>query len=193
MKQQTIVDEGSDPERGGRSLGETELAKMRAAAPALHNGTYTVSHPGRGHFTVRVGTAQGGALAGKRIIYMLTGPDNVHDYTGVAFWNDQAQIASVWQKWRGPTSDPRNIQDGFHYQQLGWSIVEQKVAIFLDLALRLLMPQDKGKKPTSHFATGGGGYTIQRSSRCVRCNRELTHPESITLGVGPECAGKVER
>lgn len=31
------------------------------------------------------------------------------------------------------------------------------------------------------------GYAIQHSGTCCRCGRTLTTPESITLGIGPEC------
>jgi hypothetical protein len=34
------------------------------------------------------------------------------------------------------------------------------------------------------------GYSVQGSTRCVRCGRLLTTPESIESGIGPECAGK---
>lgn len=33
--------------------------------------------------------------------------------------------------------------------------------------------------------------TIRHEGRCGRCGRTLTHPESIDLGIGPECAGKI--
>ena len=32
--------------------------------------------------------------------------------------------------------------------------------------------------------------TIQHEGRCCMCNRVLTHPESIALGIGPECRSK---
>ncbi len=34
---------------------------------------------------------------------------------------------------------------------------------------------------------------FHRSSKCCRCGRELTTPESIAAGVGPECAGRAGR
>lgn len=34
-------------------------------------------------------------------------------------------------------------------------------------------------------------YDHLLEGRCLRCNRKLTHPDSITLGIGPECATKV--
>jgi hypothetical protein len=36
----------------------------------------------------------------------------------------------------------------------------------------------------------GRGVTYQVSGRCRRCNRLLTHPESIATGMGPECSGR---
>lgn len=35
------------------------------------------------------------------------------------------------------------------------------------------------------------GYVIKHAGRCGRCGRILTVPESIDLGLGPECAGRV--
>lgn len=35
------------------------------------------------------------------------------------------------------------------------------------------------------------GLEIRHEGRCGRCNRALTHPESLDLGIGPECAGKM--
>jgi hypothetical protein len=32
--------------------------------------------------------------------------------------------------------------------------------------------------------------TIQHEGTCGRCNRKLTHPESVASGIGPECAKK---
>jgi hypothetical protein len=32
---------------------------------------------------------------------------------------------------------------------------------------------------------------IRHEGRCGRCNRPLTHPESLDLGIGPECAQKM--
>lgn len=35
------------------------------------------------------------------------------------------------------------------------------------------------------------GYDLQHEGKCGRCGRRLTHPESITSGIGPECSGKI--
>ena len=37
---------------------------------------------------------------------------------------------------------------------------------------------------------GTEGITIWHATRCRRCNRPLTDPWSITLGIGPTCAEK---
>ncbi len=145
--------------------------------PRVHNGTYTVSHPERGHFTLKLHTAQGGKLRGERIVSLLVGPDNVSDFKGVAFWNDERGMCHVWRRYRGP--DSRMPVDGYHWQDRGWSAYEQKLEIWTDLVVR-------GAKGFH----AGAGYTLQLAGRCVRCNRELTDPESIRTGIGPVCAGR---
>lgn len=35
------------------------------------------------------------------------------------------------------------------------------------------------------------GFNLHHEGRCGRCGRVLTVPESIELGLGPECAGKI--
>lgn len=230
-----------------RLLDPATLEAMRASAPVLHNGTYTVSHAERGHFTAKVHTAQNGDLAGKRIISVLVGPDNTSDYTGVAFWDDEKRRAIVWKRWRGAQSNGQ--LDGRSFQSPAWSAYEEKLAILIHLALygsagsercqvcgghdftretpespwacaRCLPPryrdvewrpkvealgplevfdelakaqaqqQGRARPLPGTAALIAHGYTLQRASRCMRCNRELTHPESLALGVGPDCAGR---
>lgn len=36
-----------------------------------------------------------------------------------------------------------------------------------------------------------GRYEVLVEAKCYRCNRKLTHPESIRTGIGPECAGRI--
>jgi len=146
-------------------------------APNVQNGTYTVSHPTQGHFTLKVYTVLKGDLIGKRIVSLLVGPDNTTNYRGVAFWDDARKKATVWRRHRGPDS---NLPiDGFHFQKTGWSAIETKLAIWVDLAVRA----------ADGFWTGEG-YELQHAGRCVICNRKLTDPESIRLGIGPKCGGR---
>lgn len=145
-----------------------------AVALALKNGTYTVSHPEHGHYTIKLHTVTGDSeLAGKRIFSLLVGASNETDYEGVAFWNDDARFASVWKRHRSPTSTM--TVDAYNWQS-SWSKVEKKLGVLLGLALR--------ERSYWHEE----GYELLLEGRCVRCNRKLTTPESIRTGIGPECA-----
>ncbi len=164
-----------------RSLTAATLAAMQANAPNVQNGTYTVDSP-RGHFTVKLYTVQKDNLAGNRILALLVGPDNESDYRGVAFWDDAKKRAHVWKRFGSP--DRTEPIDGYHWGDR-WSSVEQKLAIWADLALR-------GSEEERHGHWYGNGYRLLMEGRCVVCNRKLTDPESIRLGIGPTCAGRFE-
>lgn len=43
---------------------------------------------------------------------------------------------------------------------------------------------------TDPATTRGGPYVIQAADQCGMCGRKLTHPDSIPVGIGPECAQK---
>lgn len=51
------------------------------------------------------------------------------------------------------------------------TILESYVEPFLNLALGKVVP----------------GFTLEVSKRCLVCNRTLTTPESLALGIGPNC------
>lgn len=167
----------------------TEEAPSAAAAiPTVHNGTYTVDHPERGHFTLKLYTVQKGELAGKRILSLLVGPDNESNYRGVAFWNDAPDpIAHVWKRFRGAA----NLRiDGYGWTHeshgedgVGLSTTQKKLCIWADLAIR-------GTDEERHGYWYGSGYRILLEGRCVVCNRKLTDPDSIRLGIGPVCGGR---
>jgi hypothetical protein len=160
-------------------LDAATIAAISAAAPNVHNGTHTVSHADRGHFTIKLWTAQKGALEGKRLLSLLTGPNNEADYKAVAFWDDANKRANIWRKYKG--LDSTTPIDGYGWQREGWSMYEQKLAIWCDLAVR-------GSTPERHGYWYEEGYTLLVEGRCCVCNRKLTHPESIAAGIGPECA-----
>lgn len=162
-------------------MNTTESAPAVTPKLHLHNGTYTVTHPTRGHYTVRVHTAKRGQLAGKRVVSLLTGPDNTSDYRAFAFWDDERRVAFSWRSFRGEGSN--GAVDGTRYSSApSWSKFEQKLAILLALTV----VATDGPVPT--FADG---CSVATAGHCVRCNRLLTTPESIARGIGPECAEKV--
>ncbi len=163
--------------------------------PRVHGGTYTISHPEQGHFTLKLHTAQKGDLAGKRILSLLVGPDNVNNYQGCAFWDDEAGVANVWKRFKGAGS--RMPIDGYSWQDRGWSATEAKLAIWADLAMRgdgtggeQGEDVDEDGKPRRGF-WGSEGYRLLLEGRCCVCNRKLTTPESIRLGIGPKCGGRI--
>ena len=64
----------------------------------MDNGFYTVQNVAKGtHRTVRVATVRRGKLEGKRIMSLLTGPDNMNSYTGFGFVDDEGRV-QVWRK-----------------------------------------------------------------------------------------------
>lgn len=154
-----------------------------SAGPRVHNGAYTVSHEQHGHFTVKLYTAAPPSeLAGLRILALLCGPSNETDWQGVAFWNESAesQVANVWSRFKSETREHRHVPiDGWHWGDR-WTTVEKKLAIWSDLAVR-------GATEERHGHWYENGYRLLCEGRCVVCNRLLTHPESIKLGIGPEC------
>lgn len=164
-----------------KSLDAATIAAIRASAPAVGNGTFTITHPERGHYTVKLWTALNGALAGKRLLGLLTGPDNERDFTATAFWDDEKRVVNVWKRFRSISSSMQ--VDGYNWQP-SWSSSEQKLAIWADLAIR-------GASPEKHGYWWSEGYRMLADGRCCRCNRKLTHPESIEFGIGPECAKKI--
>lgn len=66
-----------------------------------HNGTWTIKNPATGnHRTFQVRTASADSkLAGKRIVSLLTGPDNTEDYIGFGFVEKGG--VRVWRKHEG--------------------------------------------------------------------------------------------
>lgn len=68
---------------------------------AIHNGEVTISNPtSGGHRTFKVTTILEGDLAGRRVVGLLTGPENTSDYQCFAFVLDNGQV-KVWSRFRG--------------------------------------------------------------------------------------------
>jgi ABC-type Zn uptake system ZnuABC Zn-binding protein ZnuA len=73
---------------------------MTIAAPSLilFNGSRTIRNRGTGeHRTFKVRTVLKGNLEGKRIIALLTGPDNTSHYKGFGFVTDNG--IQLWHKY----------------------------------------------------------------------------------------------
>jgi hypothetical protein len=131
-----------------------------------HDAVVTLVSPRTGdHRTIRVRTVRNGNLEGKRVVELLTGPDNTEDYQPFAFISDgtgllPAGTVIVWKKFRG---------DGFE------KTMHER---FADLLNR-----------PRHWSERGVEYLI--SLKCRRCGRDLTHPDSLADGLGPYCRQKM--
>jgi hypothetical protein len=91
---------------------------------------------------------------------LLTGPNNVTDYTYIGVVNLDAGTLHLTKKSRY-TDDSAPVK-----------------------ALRLILARAwAGREPLP------AGSTVQHEGRCGRCARTLTVPSSIDAGLGPDCAG----
>lgn len=129
----------------------------------IFNGRFTIESPRGGHKTFQIKTAKAGKLKGCRIVSLLIGSDNLRDYKGFAFATDEG--IKVWRNYKGQPGAP--------------SKHEKMVMVLWSLATE---GQD-----SPYYSMG---YRLLVEGTCIRCNRTLTHPESIRSGIGPECAGR---
>ncbi len=133
---------------------------MASPVCKIFNGIYTIHSGATGdHRTFRISTQVDTAefAPGRRIIGLLTGPDNQSDYTGFGFVDDQG--IHVWAKQRGTDMLWEK------YAEMLWSLA-------LDAALSPWARQ---------------GYKLMVEGRCLKCNRVLTEPNSLITGLGPVC------
>ena len=166
------------------------------AAPPVHHGTYTVEHPEKGHFTLKLYRPKTGRYAGQDMIGLLVGPDNETGFRSVAFWNADRLCASVFKAHRCERNrQRRHLIDGYNWGD-DWSAVERKIAIWTDLVVRGFEFTETGPTRKTDDAGRGtsywsqAGYVLLLEGRCYVCGRKLTDPTSIRLGIGPKCGGR---
>jgi hypothetical protein len=144
--------------------GKVDLAAVEA--PILYNGIYTISSPRGGHKTFRIHRVARGKLEGKRIVAILSGPENCTDYQGFGFVEADGAVR-VWRKKQQPKPDG---------SVSAW-------VVYADMLKSLALHGEAGRYHKM-------GYRLHVARNCLRCNRLLTTPESIRAGIGPICAGK---
>ncbi len=135
---------------------------------AVFNGTYTITNKETGEyrtFRIRTQGADSNFAPGKRVLSLLTGPDNTRDYTGFGFLVTatlrDGEVLTYVRVWKAAQNSP----------WMGYVKLVNLVLILKDPSVL-----DK--------------YSVEQSCRCIRCNRKLTTPESIKAGIGPICAGR---
>jgi len=129
----------------------------------IHNGTYTLFNPkSKGHKTLKVWTMpqQSRFAPGSRVVGVL----ERQRFRKFGFVGPNH--ITVWKRYRG-SSDPAFL-----------STEEDKLAF-------ILMEMLRSENSTYHRR----GMTIRASRTCHKCNRKITDPVSLELGVGPECGG----
>jgi len=145
----------------------------------LFNGTYTVENAETGeHRTFQIKTVQSSPerpnpLAGKRILSLLSGSDNENDYQSFGFVfeaSDRLRVA-VWKRCLTPA-------------------FTAYASLFEKLA-RVLPDEALPESELLDLPYGSKRYNVRLAKRCSRCNRKLTHPDSLVTGIGPECSEKL--
>lgn len=166
-------------------MKETQFNAQYMTADGIPAGIYTVEDRGTGkHHTFRLALSQRGTLAGKWILSYLRGPDNEESYEGFAFVRYDLGLgranAFLWRRFEGSIKhthliavfnssicSTRNLKDKLLAEGAGHVQIEGPGCI-----------------------DGHPGYRVHLARNCVRCGRLLTVPESILIGMGPECAMK---
>lgn len=138
-------------------------------AAEIYNGVYTINDGGE-HLTYRIHTVQRGSLQGKRIIKRQTA---YGEFTGFAFVDQRGRL-SLWRRFRDEANE----------RYVVWA------RILLE-ALRSTNAMG-GQASDLEWQVAGSTYQIQQTRHCRRCNRQLTTPESIDRGIGPECEARTE-
>lgn len=144
------------------------------------NGTFTLAGNGF-HLTFEVKTSRKGFFEGKRIISIMVGRDNESDYLGIANLEPDGSLR-VWRKAEGCRLNPANGQP--------------LTSVQVEAVIRLILEHGKvgtmhGESVTKKFVVKDRSYELMASVKCIRCNRKLTNPESVVLGIGPECVNRV--
>jgi hypothetical protein len=135
-------------------------------AVKLHNGKYTIESKQTGEhrtFWVRTQPVDAEFAPGHRVVMLLTGSQNDDPscYTTFGFVNDDG-IFVFPSKRPGPDCKTNNW---IQFADLLWTLA-------IDGAF-------------SSWAEKG--FRIHLEGHCLRCNRVLTTPRSIQIGLGPIC------
>lgn len=120
----------------------------------------------------------------------LTGPDNMSDYTYLGIWDGEGMKLTR-------NSRHQVVVDGRNRYSIDWAETVQlkkrfeaegkksPVATGLSVILWVIYLLTNGKELPA-------GYEIRHAGLCMRCGRQLTVPSSIDMGLGPECAARMD-
>ena len=139
----------------------------------MPSGIFTIRGPfGHRTFSIERQDEKSTFQPGKRIVYLLVGRNNEHDWKGFGFVADNAVRwpINVYLKLRGEFGEKSEFEE---------------YAIRLTQMAIMGFRRFPGPDGLTHT------YELLLSQRCTRCDLRLTTPESIKSGYGPECRKKV--
>lgn len=117
----------------------------------------------RAHYTFRVTCSESEKWGKTYFVGLLTGPDNESDYTYLGLIaNDMLKLT---QKSRFSSETP-------------------VVKLCNRLINRIMKDETQ--------AVIDAGFGLHHEGKCGRCGRTLTTPESVSIGIGPECLKRME-
>ncbi len=124
---------------------------------------FTVSNGKGEHYTYRIKTKEADVthLQPYYFVSLLTGPDNMHDYTYLGTLDPETGVVR------------QTRASHFNADSLPFKVVNWALAMIY------------GQHPLPL------GYAIQHEGRCGCCAHRLTTPESINRGIGPECYARM--
>jgi hypothetical protein len=153
----------------------------------MGHAIFTVENSNGSHYTFQISRAK--KEDSPLFVSMLTGPDNVFNYTYLGLWDEQFNMLRLTKKSFLKISGGQF--KGQWVNLLNWEIcltVERESHLVIPKALKVLLwaiyMMKNGK-------TLPEGYSVLHAGKCMRCGRRLTDPTSIRTALGPECASKI--
>ncbi|MFW5871475.1 MAG: DUF6011 domain-containing protein [bacterium] len=126
---------------------------------------FTVYNDKGEHYTYRVKKSdEKGTWGVKWFVQLLTGSNNIEHYTYVGVLEPNSGTVRM-------TKNSKYLPNNKSVKVVNWALG------------KIVWPERWDKLPE--------GYGIIHEGRCGRCGRVLTTPESIKIGIGPECIKKM--
>jgi hypothetical protein len=135
------------------------------------NATFTVDNGKGTHYTFKIRQpkeAGAGYTSRPHFVKLLTGPDNTSNYTYMGIVDETHPTPDQTRLTVRLTAKSRYTDDSTPVKVLRW--------VLLHAMTDRILPE---------------GYAVHHEGKCGCCGRKLTHPVSLTVGIGPECAKRL--
>lgn len=174
--------------RPARAIKRTvEIAAREETGEPPHQPVVVEELDPEVRFTYRVQRAEGEDTDRPWFVKVLTGPDNLRDYSfvGTIFPGESGEVA-----YRHSARKSRIGEDAASVRGIAWLVGHLS-------ALRTLSAETVGadlfRKPeigddALPHVQALAKVEVYHEDRCGRCARRLTVPSSVIIGIGPDCA-----